>query len=691
MIKVESDVTPNFQPQKSILKQMEETMQIIQRPKPLQAPLIQQEEFSQQSMLLKEIDFFCQKLTTVKKTKPKIDDVSTKQFTCSTPEIYKLQMLNEPDDDNEEQQHQVKFADEQQKDQEKIRTIPNESMFQKRTGIVKQIQPKLIIKKLEFELENPPTWIPVKIEKQLELELKLNLNICIFWPEEELANLRTQNINILSLIESMKNINYFNHSIKQKNNTNFQEFTILSIQLLQQLKIYSITLCLNYIHPIRELCIRLNDIKKELLSEALYERKKSMLLLEQKRIIKKMFLRYLFLRVKYKGAINKIINDVQQIRRMINQKKYFQKLYIYSQRNKQKNEFYELVSDHMRVRTLNTIFQNWRILQQCLVRQRNGTKLIKQIIIKQSLGQWKQITKQIIQQQAIQLQLEREQRQNIQNIQNAENLKEDKDDDDNQVLSQFLTDEKPKHIYDGPNCLNDLYTIYERETQAKKIKVIIFELKEDLKLCPNLMQKVFIKWKVAFLQRHRQKEFIQIMQLKKMQKIFQFWRSDKEYHPFYQFILKRKGLEGFRYNQLTNKQQKLQEQLKIITLKQQRQQIEDMAIEVYNKNVQKKAFFAWKHLVNNDNLQILWKSLSDQKLKQDFEIVQLKYDIIQKKRKIKYFKKWVVNFIKSRRSIKNLQQCEVTAKEKAIESLIRIAFETSMKTQFKWLEYYKDN
>ncbi|CAD8062577.1 unnamed protein product [Paramecium sonneborni] len=686
MIKVQKDKTSNFQPQKSILKQMEETMLILQRPKLLQAPLIQQDEFSQQSMLIKEIDFFCQKLTTVKKTKPKVEDLSTKQFTCSTPEIYKLQMLIEPDEDDE-QQHQVKFADEQQKDLEKIRSIPNESRIQKRIGVVKQIQPKLVIKKLEFELESPSSWVPIKIEKQLELELKLNLNLCIFWPEEELANLSTQNINILFLIESMKSINYFNHSIKQKNNTNFKDFTIISIQLLQQLKIYSIILCLNYIYSIRELCIRANEIKKELLSDALYERKKNMLLLEQKRIMKKMFLRYLLLRVKYKGAINKVINEVNQIKQMLNQKKYFQKLYNYSQRKKQKNEFYDLVYSHIRLKNLNTIFQNWKILKQCLFRQRLAIKLIKKILSKQSLGQWRQITKQMIQQQLIQLQLEKEQKQKILI---GKNPKEDNNENDNQILSQFLTDEKPKNIYDGPNCLYDLQTIYEKQTQAKKIKVIIFELKEDLKLCPNLMQKVYIKWKVAFLQRHQQKEFIKIMEQKKMEKIFQFWKKDKENHPFYQFLLKRKGLEGLRYNQLTNKQQKLQDQLKIITLKQQRQQIEEMAMEVYNKNVQKKAFFAWKHLISNENLQILWRSLSDQKLKQDFQIVQLKYDIIQKKRKIKYFKKWIINFIKSRRSIKNLQYCEVTSKEKAIENLIRIAFETSIKTQFKWRDYYKD-
>ncbi|CAD8159498.1 unnamed protein product [Paramecium octaurelia] len=684
MIKLESDVTPNFQPQRDILKQMEETMMVLQKPKPLHAPLIQQEEFSQQSMLLKEIDFFCQKLTTVKKAKPKVEDVSTKQFTCSTPEIQKLQMLNEPDE-MDEQQHQVKFADEYQQDLEKVRTIPNESVFQKRTGIVRQVQPKLIIKKLEFELENPPSWIPVKIEKKLEQGLKLNLNLCIFWPEEELANLSTQNINILSLIENMKNINYFNQSIKQQKNNNIKDFTLLSIQLFQQLKIYSIILCLNYIYPIRELCIRANDIKKELLSEALYERKKNMLLLEQKRITKKMFLRYLFLRIKYKSAINKILSDTTQIRQMINQKKCFQKLYLYSQRNKSKNEFYELVCDHMRVKTLNTIFQNWRIFHQCLARQRQAAQSIKNILLRQSLQAWQQVTYYLTQQEERKRQLEKEQREKAQI---AENQKED---DDNQILSQFLTDEKPRHMYEGPNCLNDVYTVDEREVQAKKIKVIIFELKEDLKLCPNLMQKVFIKWKIAFLQRHRQKEFIQIMQLRRIQKVFQFWKNDKEYHPFYQFLLKRKGLEGFRYNQLTSKQQKLQDQLKIITLKQQRQQIEEMAIEVYNKNVQKKAFQAWKYLLQNDNLHELWQSLSNQKLKQDFQIVQLKYDIIQKKRKIKYFKKWVVNFIKSRKSIKNLQQCEVTAKEKAIESLIRIAFETSMKTQFKWLEYYKDN
>ncbi|CAD8157161.1 unnamed protein product [Paramecium pentaurelia] len=688
MIKVESDVTPNFQPQRDILKQMEETMMVLQRPKLLHAPLIQQEEFSQQSMLLKEIDFFCQRLTTVKKTKPKVEDVSTKQFTCSTPEIQKLQMLIEPDE-MDEQQHQVKFADEQQQDLEKIRTIPTEQGYQKRTGIVRQQQPKLIIKKLEFELENQPSWIPVKIEKKLEQELKINLNLCIFWPEEELANLRTQNINILSIIENMKNINYFNQSIKQQNNNNCQDFTILSIQLLQQLKIFSIILCLNYIHPIRELCIRANEIKRELLSEALYERKKNMLLLEQKRITKKLFLRYMFLRVKYKSAIQKILNDTIQIRQMINKKKCFQKLYLYSQRNKSKNEFYELVCDHMRVQTLNRIFQNWRIFQQFLVRQRITAKSIKNIILRQSLHSWQQNTQQIIQQEKRKLQIEKEQREKAQIVENQK--ENDEDVDDNQVLSQFLTDEKPRDMYEGPYCLNDIYTIDEREVQARKIKVIIFELKEDLKLCPNLMQKVFIKWKIAFLQRHRQKEFIQIMQLRKMQKVFKFWKNDKEYHPFYQFLLKRKGLEGFRYNQLTNKQQKLQDQLKIITLKQQRQQIEDMAIEIYNKNVQKKAFYAWKYQLKNENLHILWQSLSDQKLKQDFQIVQLKYDIIQKKRKIKYFKKWVLNFIKSRRSIKNLQQCEVTAKEKAIESLIRIAFETSMKTQFKWLEYYKDN
>ncbi|CAD8109230.1 unnamed protein product [Paramecium primaurelia] len=688
MIRVDNDVTPNFQPQKSILKQMEETMMVLQRPKPLHAPIIQQEEFSQQSMLLKEIDFFCQKLTTVKKTKPKVEDVSTKQFTCSTPEIQQLKMLVEPDE-MDEQQHQVKFADYEQQELEKVRTIPNETTFKKRTGIVKQkIQPKLTIKKLEFELENPLSWIPVKIEKKLEQELKLNLNLCIYWPEEELANLQTENINILSLIESMKNINYFNHSIKQKNNNNFQDLIILNIQFLQKLKIYSIILCLNYIYPIRELCIRANDIKKELLSDSLYERKKSMLLLEQKRILKKIFLRYLLLRVKYKGAIDKMLNDVIQIRQKIKQKQFFQKLYQYSQRNKQKNEFQELVHDHMRVRSLNTIFQNWRMFHQCLVKQRQMTECIKKIIIKQSLQQWKQITKSIIQQEQIQKQIQIEQRQKEQAI---EYINEESDEDDNKVLSQFLTDEKPRNMYEGPNCLNDLYTFYEREVQAKKIKVIIFELKEDLKLCPNLMQKVFIKWKIAFLQRHRHKEFIEIMKLKKIQKIFQFWKNDKEYHSFYKSLLKRKGLEGFRYNQLTNKQQKLQDQLKIITLKQQRQQIDEMAKEVYNNNIKKKAFLAWKYIQKNDNLQALWQSLSDQKLKQDFQIVQLKYDIIQKKRKIKYFKKWVVNFIKSRRSIKNLQQCEVTAKEKAIESLIRIAFDTSMKTQFKWLEYYKDN
>lgn len=31
-----------------------------------------------------------------------------------------------------------------------------------------------------------------------------------------------------------------------------------------------------------------------------------------------------------------------------------------------------------------------------------------------------------------------------------------------------------------------------------------------------------------------------------------------------------------------------------------------MAIEVYNKNVQKKAFYAWKYSLKNDNLHVLW-------------------------------------------------------------------------------------
>jgi hypothetical protein len=58
----------------------------------------------------------------------------------------------------------------------------------------------------------------------------------------------------------------------------------------------------------------------------------------------------------------------------------------------------------------------------------------------------------------------------------------------------------------------------------------------------------------------------------------------------------------------------------------------------------------------------------------------LKFDVIQKKRKIKYFKKWVAIFVKSKRSIDNLKECEISAKDKAIENLIRIAFETSMRT-----------
>jgi len=49
--------------------------------------------------------------------------------------------------------------------------------------------PKLIIKKLKFIQEDNDSWVPIRIEKRIQ---EFCLNVCIFWPDEELLELKSE-------------------------------------------------------------------------------------------------------------------------------------------------------------------------------------------------------------------------------------------------------------------------------------------------------------------------------------------------------------------------------------------------------------------------------------------------------------------------------------------------------------------
>ncbi|KAM3133809.1 hypothetical protein pb186bvf_014072 [Paramecium bursaria] len=621
--------TQNLLPQKQILKELEQTLFMVQRTKEQKLKMPEFNQSSNQSQLLREIDYFCQKLTTVKKKPKSPVPVETKQFLFTQPE--NLQQRTEPDQrSSTPPTPQKNIPSKAIKKQEPVKTVQTD-----------QKKKKLIIKQLKFVREEPISWIPVKAQqKMIQIGDRLALGLAIFWSEEDLAQLQVSDMNLLTVVEQIKS---------QGLNSQLNGF------LLRQLRVYGIIVNNDLIMGIRETYVRFNEVKIELNRETTHERRKKMLKIEQNRIIKKIYLKYVQLLNRYSQSIITVLKDVENIKINTKKQQVFKAFNEYRRYQKEKREFLWLARDDLNAKIRKRLFLAFK-------RTINQEKSIKLLIVKQFFRIWYK-----------------------KNERKSYYQSPSKD----QEIEEFLSDEKSNRVslryshrkitqYKGQQTIEDF------QLQFSKINREIDYYKNNFKSTYHL-GNFFYRWRISWLNQNKFRVIETILKFSKIKKIF---NKMKGLSNIYKKNLKIKVFKALIQNTNQIRQFRQEENLERQKLDEQRQLIEQMALEVYEMNLRKKAFIGWKNQSVNQQIKEVWQHLSEEKQNQDSILFQLRCErTIQLRMKQRFFNRWMNVYERSQNTVELLQECEQRAKNQIYEQLIRIAFESSLKSQFRKLEY----